>query len=233
MHVLVIDIGGSHVKLAVPGGGPRARFDSSPTMTPDEAMSRIRAETAEWTYDVVSLGFPGRVGPTGPTDEPGNLGSGWVGFDFTAALGHPVRIVNDAVLQALGAYQDRRMLFLGLGTGLGAALVTERVAVPLELGELPYDGDGTLMDRLGHHAIARDGVESWAAVIHDVVPRLQRAFLADYVVLGGGNVARLDRLPPHTARGNNDDAMHGGVLLWREIVEPHDRDASPFWRVVE
>ena len=233
MNVLVVDIGGSHVKMALAGSGRTTRFDSSPELTPEEAIKRIRAETDGWEFDSVSIGYPGRVGPEGPIEEPGNLGSGWVAFNFADAFGCPVRIVNDAVLQALGAYREGRMLFLGLGTGLGAALVTERVAVPLELGELPYDRSTCLMDRVGQDALERGGEDEWQQVILDVIPRLQRAFLADYVVLGGGNSARLSRLPPHTRRGGNEDAIHGGALLWREIIEPHDRDASPFWRVVE
>jgi polyphosphate glucokinase len=202
-------------------------------MTPAEMFGRITDETRAWQYDVVSIGYPGRVGPDGPTDEPGNLGSGWVGFDFAQALGKPIRIVNDAVLQALGAYDGGRMLFLGLGTGVGSALISEHVAVPLELGDLPYGHNGTLMDTLGRDALERIGLDRWRETVLEVTPALRRAFLADYVVLGGGNAARVDTLPPDTLCGGNDDAIEGGLRLWRDIVEPHDKEPSPFWRVVQ
>jgi polyphosphate glucokinase len=233
VKVLVIDIGASHIKLAVAGSPEKAQFDSSPEMGPHDFFERLRHEIEGWTYDVVSLGYPGRVGPDGPLDEPGNLGNGWLGFDFAAALGNPVRIVNDAVLQALGAYHGKRMLFLGLGTGLGSALITERVAVPLELGDLPFREGGTLADSLGREGLERLGQDRWQQVLLEVTPALRRAFLADYVVLGGGNAARVEALPPDTQCGGNDDAIEGGSRLWQEMVEPHDREPSSFWRVVQ
>jgi polyphosphate glucokinase len=172
------------------------------------------------------------VGPDGPIDDPGNLGTGWIGFDFEKAVGKPVRIVNDAVMQAVGAYNGGRMLFLGLGTGLGSALVTEHVAVPLELGELPYGPHGKLVDVVSREGLERIGLEQWQDAVLDMTIALRRAFLADYVILGGGNAARVDTLPPDTHSGGNDDAIEGGERLWREVVEPHDRQPSPFWRVV-
>jgi polyphosphate glucokinase len=232
MRVLVIDIGGSHTKLAIAESATRMQFDSTEEMSPHVLFPRILAETQGWKYDVVSIGYPGRVGPDGPTMEPGNLGEGWVGFDFAAAMGKPVRVMNDAVLQALGAYDGGRMLFLGLGTGLGSALVTERVVVPLELGELPYEGGRTLFEILGQDGFDRQGQSVWQQFVRDVAGAMRRAFLADYVVLGGGRAALVDPLPPHTRRGGNDDAIEGGSRLWREVVEPHDREPSPFWRVV-
>jgi polyphosphate glucokinase len=233
VNVLVVDIGGSHVKLAVAGTPTETQFDSTPDMTPDQMLGQITHETLAWPFDVVSIGYPGRVGPHGPTDEPGNLGPGWVGFDFARAFGKPVRMVNDAVLQALGAYDGGRMLFLGLGTGLGSALISENVAVPLELGDLPYGHDGTLMDTLGRDGLERIGLARWQEVVLEVTPALRRAFLADYVVLGGGNAARVETLPANTRSGGNEDAIEGGLRLWREIVEPHDKEPSPFWRVVQ
>jgi polyphosphate glucokinase len=233
MKVLVIDAGGSHVKLTVSDGGETVQLDSGRHFTPEALVKQIAEVGAEWSYDAISLGLPGPVGPKGLTTNPGNLGRGWVGFDFKAALGKPVRIVNDAVLQALGAYQDGRMLYLGLGTGLGSALVSERIIVPLELGQLPDAGGGSLAGRLGRQGLDRDGPTSWQRAVVDISNTLRRAFLADYIVLGGGNAARVDPLPPDTRRGGNDDAVTGGYRLWRELVEPHGRAPSAFWRVVQ
>jgi polyphosphate glucokinase len=232
VQVLVIDIGGSHLKLALAGRDERARFDSSADLTPHELVRRIGSELEAWSYEVVSIGYPGRVDADGPTSEPGNLGNGWVAFDFEEAFRKPVRIVNDAVMQALGAFEGGRMLFLGLGTGVGSALVTEHVVVPLELGELPYPSGDTLMHSLGRRALEDIGRRRWQQIIAEVVPPLRRAFVADYVILGGGNAAEVDPLPPQTRRGGNEDAVVGGERLWREIIEPHDRRPSPFWRIV-
>ena len=232
VQVLVIDIGGSHIKLALAGREERARFDSSPDLTPSELVRKIAGELDGWSYDVVSIGYPGPVDRRGPTHEPGNLGNGWVSFDFGKAFGKPVRVVNDAVMQALGAFDGGRMLFLGLGTGVGSALVTEHVVVPLELGELPYPPGDTLTHSLGREALEERGVARWQQVVAEVVPALRRAFAADYVVLGGGNAAKLDALPPKTHAGGNEDAVIGGERLWRENIEPHDRKPSSFWRVV-
>jgi polyphosphate glucokinase len=231
MDVLVIDIGGSHVTLALPDRDRAARFDSGPDLRPDLFVQRVSALTQGWSYDAISLGYPGRVGPRGPTAEPGNLGPGWVGYDFSQAFGKPVRIVNDAVLQALGAYDGGRMLFFGLGTGLGTALVSERVIVPLELGDLPDLRGETLGARLGQRALERDE-EDWQQAVFEAATALRPAFLADYVMLGGGNASQVDPLPPLTRRGGNDDAIHGGHRLWRESMQPHDDEPPPFWRVV-
>jgi polyphosphate glucokinase len=233
VNVLVVDIGGSYVKFAVAGTPKETQFDSTVDMTPGQMLGRITRETQTWQFDVVSIGYPGRVGPHGPIDEPGNLGAGWVGFSFAEGFGKPVRIVNDAVLQALGAYDGGRMLFLGLGTGVGSALITEHVAVPLELGDLPYGHNGTLVDTLGRDGLERIGLARWRETVLDVTPALRRAFLADYVVLGGGNAAHVETLPGSTRCGGNEDAIEGGLRLWREIVEPHDKQPSPFWRVVQ
>jgi polyphosphate glucokinase len=229
MDVLVIDIGGSTIKVAVAKN--RTQFDSSPELGPEDLVKTVRGLDGDWQYDVISIGFPGKVTAEGPAAEPGNLGTGWVGFDYARALGKPVRVINDAVMQAVGAYEGGRMLFLGLGTGVGSALVTERVAVPLELGDLPYR-DAMLADSLGREGLERDGLDRWRRTVLEVTPSLRRACLADYVVLGGGNAARVDPLPPETRRGGNDDAIVGGTRLWREIVEPHDREPSRLWRVM-
>ena len=232
VQVLVIDIGGSHIKLALAGREERARFDSSPDLTPTGLVRKIAGELEEWRYDVVSIGYPGRVAGGGPTHEPGNLGDGWVSFDFKNAFGKPVRIVNDAVMQALGAFDDGRMLFLGLGTGVGSALVTEQVVVPLELGELPYPRGDKLSDSLGRQAFEEFGQARWQKVIAEVVPALRCAVAADYVVLGGGLAAQVDPLPPRTRCGGNEDAVVGGERLWLETIVPHDHEPSSFWQVV-
>jgi polyphosphate glucokinase len=231
MRVLVVDIGGSHVKTAVAESAWRATVDSSVDMTPQAMLDRLEPSIGDWPYDVVSIGYPGHVDSSGPVKEPGNLGSGWVGFDFAAAFGKPVRIVNDAVMQALGAYHGGRMLFLGLGTGLGSALVSERVVVPLELGELRYQ-EHSLTHTLGRRGLERLGEARWRDAVVDVAPALMRALLADYLVLGGGNAARVDPLPEHTECGGNDDAIVGGHRLWRDAVEHIESTTSPFWRVV-
>lgn len=231
MEILVVDVGGTHVKMLVSGAEEPRRFDSGPDLTAARLVERVREVAADWTYDVVSLGFPGKVDADGPADEPGNLGSGWVGFDYSEAFEKPVRVANDAVMQALGGYDGGRMLFLGLGTGLGSALVTEHVVVPLELGCLPYDGR-TLAEVLGRDGLARQGKKAWQAAVARVTPTLMTALSADYVVLGGGNAKKVHPLPPATRRGGNDDAIRGGFRLWEEMVEPHDRPSAPVWRVV-
>jgi polyphosphate glucokinase len=241
VKVLVVDIGGSHVKALVTGEPEPRRFDSGQHLVPDVLVTQVRDLTADWEYDVISLGYPGAVGPAGPTGEPGNLGHGWVGFDFARAFQRPVRVVNDAVLQALGAYDGGRMLFLGLGTGLGTALVAERVIIPLELGSLPHCGvpsaktptpTRTIADQLGARGLKRDGEAAWLQAIHEVTNMLRHVCMADYVVLGGGNARMVDPLPPHTRRGGNHDAFTGGFRLWAERVEPHDSPSPEVWRVV-
>src|SRR5581483_8480015 len=207
-------------------------FESSPALTPAEMVQRVTCIARGWSYDAVSVGFPGAVAADGPTAEPGNLGCGWVGFDYERAFAAPVRIVNDAAMQALGAYDGGRMLFLGLGTGVGSTLVTERVIVPLELGCLPAADGGRLVDRLGRDALERDGREVWMRAVADAVGVLREAFVADYIVLGGGNASRVEPLPPTTRRGGNEDAFAGGFRLWEDVVEPHDRPPTPAWRVV-
>jgi polyphosphate glucokinase len=232
MEVLVIDVGGTRVKVRTSGASETRKFTSGKTLTPRLLVDAVHQLTSDWEFDVVAIGYPGTVDQAGPTAEPGNLGPGWVGFDFAGAFGKPIRLVNDAVMQALGAYDSGRMLFLGLGTGVGSALVTEHVAVPLELGSLPHVRGGTIADHLGRAAMKTHGRTAWQAAVADIVPILRAAFLADYVVLGGGNARKTDPLPAHTRRGGNHDAIAGGFRLWEEIVEPHDRQSAPVWRVV-
>jgi polyphosphate glucokinase len=234
VKVLVIDVGGSHVKLLVSGVAPEEvrSFDSGKDLTPGELVTRTKALVSDWEYDVVSIGYPGRVGSDGPSAEPGNLADGWVEFDYPKALDRPVRIVNDAAMQALGGHDGGRMLFLGLGTGLGSALVANHVIVPLELGTLRLRGKKTLFERLGKEGLQRKGKRLWAEAVIDTAQHLRDAFLADYVVLGGGNIKLIGELPKHIRRGGNEDAFTGGFRLWEDDVEPHDRPHSPIWRVV-
>jgi polyphosphate glucokinase len=232
MDVLVVDIGGSRVKMLASGQHEPRRFDSGEDLTPHVLVDRVRAATADWHYDVVSIGYPGTVDANGPRAEPGRLGAGWVRFDFSKAFDKPVRILNDAAMQALGGYDSGRMLFLGLGTGLGSALVTEHVVVPLELGCLPYDRDETLVDRLGAGGLDRHGHEAWLSVVTQVTAMLRDAFAADYILLGGGNASKVDPIPRGARTGGNEDAFRGGFRLWEELVEPHDRRSSSAWRVV-
>jgi polyphosphate glucokinase len=232
VKVLVVDIGGSSVKALVTGRAARVRFASGPHLTPAELVRQVQTHAADWDYDVVSIGYPGAAGPNGPLAEPGNLGRGWVGYDFTHAFGRPVRMVNDAAMQALGGYEGGRMLFLGLGTGLGSTLVADRVIVPLELGMLPFTRKETLGERLGKAGLARHGLQLWREGVSRATVTLRSAFAADYVVLGGGNASKVEVLPPQTKRGGNADAFRGGFRLWEERVEPHDGPSPVSWRVV-
>jgi polyphosphate glucokinase len=232
LRVLVIDVGGTHVKLAVTGVSESRRFKSGPHLVPDVMVREVKRRSADWRYDAITLGYPGAVNGEKPGAEPGNLGHGWVGFDFEDAFDAPVRIVNDAALQALGSYNGGRMLFLGLGTGLGSAVVSEHVILPIELGCLPYTRRETLAERLGRAGRRRYGPARWQRTISQVVPRLKEAVAADYVTLGGGNAKHVHPLPDGVARGGNDDAFAGGFRLWQDFVMPHDRPAPPVWRVI-
>jgi polyphosphate glucokinase len=232
MEVLVIDIGGTGVKLGASSVTERRRFKSGTDLTPHELIQRVEEASIDWPYDAVAIGYPGLVHNNTPAAEPGNLGNGWVGFDFQRAFDRPARVVNDAVMQALGAYDGGRMLFLGLGTGIGSALVTEHVVVPLELGSLPHISGVTIADVLGRSGQKRLGQAAWQSALTELIPLLREAFLADYVMLGGGNARKVDPLPADTRRGGNHDAFTGGVRLWEETVEPHDRAAAPVWRIV-
>lgn len=232
MNVLVIDVGGTSVKMLATGQTEPRKFDSNPDLTPATLVRRVKEATADWDYGGITLGIPALIGPDGPEAEPGNLGDGWVGFDFAAAFAQPVRVVNDAAMQALGAYDGGRMLFLGLGTGLGSALVTDQVVVPLELGSLPFSREETMAERVGAAGLERHGEGEWDRSVRIILRVLQAAFEADYIVLGGGNAARVDPLPEHVRRGGNEDAFAGGFRLWEERVIPHDCPPAATWRVV-
>ncbi len=231
MDVLVVDVGGTRVKTSTATSEPR-HFESDADLTPDRLVERVLALTRDWSFDAVSIGYPGAVDAKGPTADPGNLGSGWVGFDFASSFGKPVRIANDAVMQALGAYDGGRMLFLGLGTGLGSALVAEHVVVPLELGSLSWSAGRTLFETVGRKGLEELGGDAWLKAVHAMTESLGAAFAADYVVIGGGNADRVNPLPPGARRGGNHDALVGGVRLWEELIEPHDRQPNLVWRVI-
>ena len=211
--VLVVDIGGSSVKILASGHKVHRSFSSGPKLTPKEMVSGVNRLAADWAYDAVSIGYPGPVLRGRPIAEPYNLGSGWVGFDFVAAFGRPVKVVNDAAMQALGSYRGGKMLFLGLGTGLGTALIVEGVAHPMELGHLPYK-KGTFEDYVGQRGLNRNGKKEWRRDVEDVVARLIAALQPSDVVLGGGNAKKLKVLPPNTRLGDNANAFDGGFRLW-------------------
>jgi polyphosphate glucokinase len=216
MKVLVIDVGGTNVKVLATGQAKSRKIPSGPELTPGPMLEQVLRVTHDWAYDVVSMGYPGPVVQGKPAVEPKNLGSGWVGFDFAAAFGRPVKIINDAAMQALGSYQGGQMLFLGLGTGLGSALVIPGGVASLELAHLPYKKGQTFEDYVGIRGLERHGKKKWQELVEDVVARLKAALVADYVVLGGGNVKKLERLPPDTRKGNNQNAFIGGFRLWEE-----------------
>jgi polyphosphate glucokinase len=203
--------------LLATGHQQRVEFPSGPKMTPARMVAAVRAATAGWKYDAVSIGYPGALVHGRPIIEPRHLGSGWVGFDFKKALGRPVKIVNDAAMQALGSYQGGRMLFLGLGTGLGSALIVENVLEPMELAHLPYKKGRTYEDYVGLAGLERLGKTKWRHHVNAVVRQLKSAVQADYVVLGGGNARLLKKLPPSTRLGDNSNAFRGGYRLWAKL----------------
>jgi polyphosphate glucokinase len=224
MRILVLDVGGTHVKVVATGHKQRVEFPSGPKMTPAKMVAAVRAATAGWKYDVVSMGYPGPVTHGRPLGEPHNLGHGWVGFDFKKAFGgRPVKIINDAAMQALASYKGKRMLFLGLGTGLGAALIIDGVLEPMELAHLPYKKGRTYEDYLGLAGLKRLGKRKWRRNVNEVVKLLKAALEVDYVVLGGGNARLLKKLPPGSCLGNNANAFRGGYRLWSKA---HTRPAQ-------
>lgn len=215
MKVLVVDVGGTHLKLAVSGRRTTRQLPSGPTLTPARLVRAVREATRDWRYDAVTIGYPGPVVAGRPLTEPHNLGRGWTRFDFRRAFGCPVRVLNDAAMQALGSYSRGRMLFLGFGTGLGTALVDEGRVIALELAHLPYEKGRTYEDVLGIRGLERVGVAAWRRQVVRVVALLKAATVADEVVIGGGNVHRLPRLPRGCRRGDNRYAFRGGFRAWR------------------
>jgi polyphosphate glucokinase len=214
--VLVNDVGGTHVKVLATGHRQERKILSGRKMTASKMVEDVKRVTKDWEYDVVSIGYPGPVIHGRPLREPYNLGHGWVGFDFVKAFGCPVKVINDAAMQALGSYQGGRMLFLGLGAGLGSAMIVDGVLVPMELGHLPYKNGKTYEDYIGVAGLKRLGIKNWRRHVLKIVERLKDALEPDYVVLGGGNVNRIKNLPPATRRGNNRNAIIGGFRLWQK-----------------
>jgi polyphosphate glucokinase len=212
--ILVIDVGGTNVKIRATGQKEPVKIPSGPKMTAKKMVSDVRVATKGWKYSRVSIGYPGPVVHGHPLREPHNLGGGWVGFDFKKAFRCPVRILNDAAMQALGIYRGGRMLFLGLGTGLGAAMIVDGIVEPMEVAHLPYKKDRTYEDYLGIRGLKRLGKKKWRHHVADVVEKLKTALEADYVVLGGGNSKLLKTLPPGCRLGDNSTAFTGGLRMW-------------------
>lgn len=217
VSVLVIDVGGTHVKVLASGRKEPVKIPSGPKMTAKRMVKEVRKVVARWKYSAVSIGYPGPVLHGQPVTEPHNLGGGWVGFDFKKAFGCPVRVINDAAMQALGSYKGGRMLFLGLGTGLGSALIVDGVLQPMELAHLPYKKGRTYEDYVGIRGLERSGKKKWRRHVFDVVEQLKNSLAADYVVLGGGNAKLLKKLPRETRLGENTNAFLGGFRLWKEV----------------
>ena len=232
MNVLVIDVGGNHVKILATGQKQSREFPSGPTLTAKQMVAGVKKLAREWKYDAVSIGYPGPVIRNRPLAEPHNLGRGWMGYDFKAAFKRPVKVVNDAAMQALGSYRRGKMLFLGLGTGLGSTLIADGIIEPMELGHLPYK-KGTYEDYVGMRGLQKRGKKKWRRNVADVVTRLVTALEPDDVVIGGGNVKKLKQLPEGCRMGDNANAFRGGFRLWekadqrRGSISARTRSPSP------
>ncbi len=214
MKILVVDVGGTHIKVRATGQKRRMEIPSGSKLAPRAMVAAVRKSVVGWQYDAVTVGYPGAVLHGRIVGEPHNLGRGWVGFDFKKAFGRPVHVINDAAMQALGSYEGKRMLFLGLGTGLGSAMIVDGVLQPMELAHLPYKKDRTYEDYVGLAGLKRLGKKKWRRHVNDVVKQLKTALEADYVVLGGGNARLLKKLPPGARLGDNTNAFRGGYRLW-------------------
>ena len=221
VKVLVVDVGGTHVKILAAGQKDHREFPSGPTLTARQMVAGVKALTGSWKYDVVSMGYPGPVLHGRPIADPHNLGPGWVGFDYRAAFGRPIKIINDAAIQALGGYKGGKMLFLGLGTGLGSTMIVNGIVEPMELGHLPYR-KGTYEDYVGSRGLERHGKKKWRKDVADVVTRLIAALEPEDVLLGGGNVHKLKELPQGCRAGDESNAFIGGFRLWEDA-----RDTPP------
>lgn len=215
-NTLVLDVGGTNVKMLVTDQTEPRKFHSGPKLTPQEMVDGVKRTAAEWEYDRISIGLPTPIVHGKPVHEPKNLGWGWVNFDYPAAFGKPVRLINDAAMQALGSYEGGRMLFLGLGTGLGSCLIVDGAIAPMELAHLPYRKGKTFEDYVGQRGYDHLGQKKWQRWVEDVVARLKAAMVADYVVLGGGNIKNLTNIPPSARPGDNRNAFIGGFRLWEE-----------------
>jgi polyphosphate glucokinase len=219
MKILVIDIGGNNVKIQSSGQTEKRKFASGPDLTPQRMVAGVKELSTDWNYEAISIGFPGPVRNNRPEYEPINLAKGdWVNFDYERAFKHPVKMINDAAMQALGSYKGDKMLFLGLGTGLGTTLIDDGHIFAMELGHLPYKKKRTFEEYIGTAGLKRTGKKKWKKNVFNVVSILKAALLPDYIVLGGGNSKQLLERPPHTYLGNNTNAFLGGFRLWDE---PH------------
>ena len=222
MKILVVDVGGTHVKILATGQKQKREFVSGPKMTALRMVSDVEKHAKDWAYDAVSVGFPGPVLHGHPVAEPHNLGCGWTGFNFASAFGLPVRVINDAAMQALGSYRGGRMLFLGLGTGLGSAMIVNGIVEPMELGHLPYK-KGTYEDYVGDRGLDHDGKKRWRKLVTDMIERLVAATEPEDVVIGGGNLVHLKKLPKGCRAGNNAYAFIGGFRMWDSGSGPNNR----------
>lgn len=221
--VLVIDVGGTNVKLLATGQKEPRKYPSGPTMTPKKMVALVKKSIADWKYECISLGYPGPIINGHPLREPHNLGKGWVGFNFQKALGCPVKVLNDAAMQAVGSYKGGRMLFLGLGTGLGSAMIVDGMLQPMELAHLTYKKGRSYEDYLGLRGLERMGKKKWRRYVVKITKTLKVALEADYVVLGGGNSKLLKKLPPGARLGSNENAFLGGFRMWQK-----NQVANPF-----
>jgi polyphosphate glucokinase len=215
MNVLVVDVGGTHVKILANGAKEKREIESRPTMTAAAMVLGVKKLAADWEYDAVSIGYPGPVLHDRPVTEPYNLGNGWMGFDFAKGFKRPTKIINDAAMQALGSYQGGRMLFLGFGTGLGSTLIVDGIVQPMELAHLPYK-KATYEDYVGVRGLEKRGKAIWRKHVGDVVERLVAALQPEDVVLGGGNAKKLKELPPLCRLGDNENAFEGGFRMWQD-----------------
>ncbi len=219
-RILVIDVGGSHVKFRVGPRGKVARFESGASMSAREMAQQVAAAVPRSAYDAVSIGYPGLVFHGSITVEPHNLGPGWVDYDFGKIFGAPVRVINDAAMQAIGSYQGERMLFLGFGTGMGSTLILDGVVAPMEMGHMPFRREHSFEYYVGERGRLRLGTKKWRKVVAEVVELLSTLLQVDYVVLGGGNAKRLRKLPKNVRLGNNNNAFIGGLKIWRHAHSP-------------
>ena len=226
MNVLVVDVGGTNVKILATGQKERRRFPSGPALTAEQMVRGVKELAGDWKYDAVSIGYPGPVLHGRPVAEPHNLAPGWVGFDYAAAFECPVKVINDAAMQALGSYRGGKLLFLGLGTGLGSTMILDGIVEPMELGHLPYK-KSTYEDYVGIRGLDRLGKKKWRQYVTDVVAALIAALQPDDVVLGGGNVKKLKELPPGCRAGDNANAFLGGFRLWGEMPTPKSKIGKP------
>ena len=220
MKILVIDIGGTHIKVSSTDNLIPIKIVSGPTMDAAQMTQQVLAATAAWDYEAISIGYPGPVAHDRPLAEPHNLAPGWIDFHYKTKFGKPIRFINDAAMQALGGYRGRKMLFLGIGTGLGSALIFDGVVIPLELAHLPYKKGHTYEEYLGLAGLQRRGKKRWQKSVLDIIARLRAAFIADYVLLGGGNAKLMKNLPEKVILGANENAVLGGLKLWDTPITP-------------